>query len=179
MVGNSACYVVLFILASLSATESAPQDTRAFFPSGTFQGRKCGYMNDCPVGQSCSYQLDISEPGCLGKGTCIAHCVDLPRVPELPHPPPLPKLNYSSCGGFTRQPNTCLSPMTCIDNPYAIVAGSCGMACDAPGRCVRLNETCMSGSSQGCSGGKKCFAQHRRNRCHPTRGGSDCAWHCI
>ena len=111
-------------------------------------------MNDCPVGQSCSYQLDISEPDCLGKGSCIAHCVDLPPRPKLPSPPPIPDLNYTLCGGFTRKPETCLSPMTCIDNPYSIVAGSCGMACDARGICVRLNQRCR-GPGAACPDGKE------------------------
>jgi hypothetical protein len=176
MVVNPSCYVFFLILACLGGIGSAQPDTAS--PSGTFQGRRCGYMNDCPGGQSCSYQLAISEPGCLGKGNCVAYCVDLPRVPDLPRPPGLPKLTYSSCGGFTRKPSTCSSPMSCIDNPYAVAAGSCGMACDAPGICVRLNETC-SGPRAECSGGKKCFAQSRMSYCHPTRGGSNCAWHCI
>ncbi len=178
MVVNASCYVLLLILASLTGIESVPQENPASFPSGTSQGRRCGYMNDCPGGQACDYRLDISEPDCLGKGNCIAYCVDLPPPPEMPDRPPIPNLNYSSCGGFTRRPNNCLSPMSCIDNPYAIAAGSCGMACDAPGICVRLNETC-GGPGAKCSGGKKCFAHAKLSRCHPTRGGISCAWHCI
>ena len=89
MVVNPSCYVFFLILACLGGIGSAQPDTAS--PSGTFQGRRCGYMNDCPGGQSCSYQLAISEPGCLGKGNCVAYCVDLPPVPDLPRPPPLPE----------------------------------------------------------------------------------------
>jgi hypothetical protein len=179
MIINVSCHIVLFLLASLTDTQPVGEETPVTLPSGTSQGRRCGYMNDCPEGQSCSYQLDISEPGCLGTGNCIAYCEDHPPIPELPYQPPLPKLNYSSCGGYTRKPNTCSSPMSCIDNPYSIAAGGCGMACDATGICVRLNETCSSASSTECSGGKKCFAQSTTSYCHPTTGGPDCDWYCI
>jgi hypothetical protein len=82
--------------------------------------------------------IGCQRAGLLGKENCIAFCVDVPHIPDLPRPPAPPKLNYSSCGGFTRKPRTCLSPMSCIDNPYSVVAGDCGMPCDGPGICVRL-----------------------------------------
>jgi hypothetical protein len=179
MIINASRYILFFILASLTETQHLGTETPTASPPGMPQDRSCELGNLCPKGQICGYKLDISEPNCLRKGTCITYGEKLRPAPPIPYQSPLPKLNYSSCGGFRSQPDKCFSPMVCIDNPYLISAGACGMACDASGICVRLNETCSGASSTECSGGKKCFAHHRESYCHPTRGGSDCEWFCI
>jgi hypothetical protein len=62
----------------------------------------------------------------------------------------VPTQTYSSCGGFRATPLNCAEGELCIDDPYA---GGCGMACDAPGICVK---PISCGEKDACDNGKKC-----------------------
>jgi hypothetical protein len=103
--------------------ERAPEpDSNEIVP----EGRRCGMtFPDCPHPlQHCVG----TDPACFSSDVCPAVC----RIKPVPPPP-----KYPSCGGFRLAPaaTLCAAPNVCIDDPYS--GHSCGMACDAPGICVK------------------------------------------
>lgn len=89
-----------------------------------------------------------------------------------------PTSTYPSCGGFRATPVFCPEGSLCIDDPWAMAAGSCGMACDAPGICVVPGKFCGGFAGLQCEDGKVCVDDPRDN-CWPGHGGYDCGGFCV
>jgi hypothetical protein len=93
-----------------------------------------------------------------------------PQAEQKKRPPP----KYKSCGGFRIEYVGCPKDQICVDDPYA---GGCGMACDAPGICVKP-VFCGGFAGIQCKGGKICI-DDPRDDCDPNNGGADCGGICV
>lgn len=148
-------------------------------------GRPCGFkIAPCPTDMSCSWR----DPACpMTRGeNCPGNCMPATAVPTvatttridpeptIPPPEPTPTHQYDDCGGKRIKPKDCPEGHICIDNPYR---GGCGMACDAPGICVKP-EFCGGIAGIRCRDGKKCF-DNPTDSCNARSGGRDCGGICV
>ncbi|KAF2396796.1 hypothetical protein EJ06DRAFT_533533 [Trichodelitschia bisporula] len=168
-------------------------------PEASIEGPPCGFKTmPCQPGWTCK-KLDESctrGENCAGVCTRKAAAAANGRPPFRPGPPgldapvtstkpsatrrPSParpaatRPSYKSCGGFRIRNEPCAAGEICVDDPYA---GGCGMACDAPGVCVKP-VFCGGFAGFQCAGGLMCV-DDPRDDCDPRNGGSDCGGICV
>ncbi|KAL2129562.1 hypothetical protein VTI74DRAFT_7611 [Chaetomium olivicolor] len=155
-------YLTFAVLSFLEAASLASADKRS-----------CGFkIAPCPSGEVCKKV----DPACDRGENCLGYCVPSlsttlirSKTTALP-----PKPTYQSCGGFRASPVECPKDEICIDDPYS---GGCGMACDAPGICVKP-VFCGGIAGVQCEDGKKCV-DDPRDDCDPKNGGADCGGICV
>ncbi|TFK95071.1 hypothetical protein BDV98DRAFT_609155 [Pterulicium gracile] len=82
---------------------------------------------------------------------------------------------YRSCGGRRIETRGCPRGYVCVDDPYV---GGCGMACDAPGICVKPNTFCGGFAGFRCKGEKRCV-DNSSDDCSSLNGGADCGGICV
>ena len=105
------------------------------------------------------------------------------RPTRKPHPTkassfmPQHTNTYPPCGGFRPTPLPCAAGEICIDDPYR---SGCGMACDAPGICVKPVACGVYDGFGGrtCRDRKKCV-KIPSGDCELVRGGESCPMICV
>ncbi|KAL8349011.1 hypothetical protein RB601_002115 [Gaeumannomyces tritici] len=101
------------------------------------------------------------------------------RTRTTRRPPPRPTVTppkYEDCGGKRVVPKDCPAGHVCVDDPRR--GGGCGMACDAPGICVRPTTPCSGLAGVICPVGKMCV-DDPRDDCWTSNGGRDCSGICV
>lgn len=162
---------------------------------GDDMGRPCGFkIAPCEPGSTCS-ALDPACPAtrhenCAGvcrpsttvnrtttKPTPTANTTTttMTKKPTSRTRPTQPPHRYDDCGGKRVVPKDCAAGYLCVDDPYR---GGCGMACDAPGICVRPTTPCSGVGGRRCPGGMMCV-DDPRDDCWPASGGRDCGGICV
>ncbi|KAL8383350.1 hypothetical protein RB595_006886 [Gaeumannomyces hyphopodioides] len=97
------------------------------------------------------------------------------RTTRHPPRPTATPPRYEDCGGKRVVPKDCPAGHVCVDDPRR---GGCGMACDAPGICVRPTTPCSGLAGVVCPAGKMCV-DDPRDDCWATNGGRDCSGICV
>ncbi|KAK3377428.1 hypothetical protein B0H63DRAFT_477190 [Podospora didyma] len=142
--------------------------------------RPCGFkIAPCPPGTTCVAQDPKCPPirgeNCLGfctptKPTTTLSTKTKTKITSTKAPRP----TYPPCGGFRIQQTCPEKDQICIDDPYS---GGCGMACDAPGICVKPT-FCGGIAGFRCADGKMCI-DDPRDDCDVEHGGADCGGICV
>ncbi|KAK3325033.1 hypothetical protein B0H66DRAFT_636535 [Apodospora peruviana] len=141
----------------------------------------CGFkIAACPTGQYCK----PVDPSCTRGQNCLGTCkkgtapttTTTTTTTATPTPTPTPT-KYKSCGGFRVDPASykCTVDEICMDDPYS---GGCGMACDAPGICVKP-VFCGGFAGIQCKDKTKMCVDDPRDDCDPLNGGADCGGVCV
>ncbi|KAF2092672.1 hypothetical protein NA57DRAFT_62198 [Rhizodiscina lignyota] len=89
------------------------------------------------------------------------------RSPTSSTPYPQPTPTYRACGGFRITPLPCPKDDVCIDDPRS---GGCGMACDAPGICVKDVPCKVRDGKRSCSKGMICVDDPRVGEGEKNKG---------
>ncbi|KAK3360477.1 hypothetical protein B0T25DRAFT_496385 [Lasiosphaeria hispida] len=161
----------------------------AALAAGTSDRRPCGLkIAPCPSGETCLRR----DPSCTRGENCLGYCAAVATSTNVTttitataaptktlttlttKTTKQPRPTYPSCGGFRIQPRNCAEDEICIDDPYS---GGCGMACDAPGICVKP-VFCGGFAGFRCADGRRCI-EDPRDDCDPKRGGADCGGLCV
>jgi len=103
--------------------------------------------------------------------TLFATLISIPSLLAVPCDPP-PSTN-KACGGMV--PGTsCNADEVCVNDPYN--GPDCGMACDAPGVCVKKKNVCGGFAGIQCAG---TCVDDPTDDCDPKSGGADCMGLCV
>lgn len=130
-----------------------------------------------------------TAPDCPAPLTCIplsTSCTAWPRCPGTCQAlDPARQRVYTLCGGWRMMDDCDERVESCVADPRR--EGECGPACDGPGICHRLGETCRAAVVEGggeegvgCPEGTACFfttdwtgVRRTTGMCFPLRYGSD------
>ncbi|KAL2205249.1 hypothetical protein CC79DRAFT_1371066 [Sarocladium strictum] len=148
---------------TLLATITAQVHAKGYDDGSDEPGRSCGFkIAPCSPDMTCIPDSD----DCTDMTACGGHC-EFTNV-------------YPPCGarGINGPIGVCDEKTeTCVDDPRT--PDACGMACDAPGLCLK-NDVPQCGGFAGfqCPEGLFCY-DLPDDGCDPENGGADCIGICL